>query len=175
MLFITHYAQFLTLPHTKTDKTTRKTLIKHITTSCQNNEDFIKREYQEQHERVLRNAKSPKRLQIAVSESCQKKKFQFDPYLIINTHCDTFNKQEATKLSTLLNYGPKNDDIQRFCFPTKTEPLIGGEKDASCYIHVCLAPPGSQLIVIYDPLTKSFWKKVITISPKQSNREFLLT
>ena len=65
MIFITHYAQFLTLPHTKMDQTVKKLLIKHITTSCRTNEDFIKKEYHEQHEKFLKNAKSPKkRLQI---------------------------------------------------------------------------------------------------------------
>lgn len=62
MLFVTNYSQYLTLPVNKIDPNLRKNMVQAVTKSCLTRDDFIREEYQAQHDKYLKSLKAPKRL-----------------------------------------------------------------------------------------------------------------
>jgi hypothetical protein len=106
MIYMAHYAQYLTLPSKKQDVTFRNLLITNMTKSCIDREDFQYVEEQAEERARLGSKRSSQRS----IDTHEKNKREFDPRLVLNHHCYKFNNVTSTKLSGLITYC-KSDDI----------------------------------------------------------------
>ena len=109
----------------------------------------------------------------------------FDPLNILNIQSNFGGKATSAKLSDmLLHMRNKYDDIQQFNHPANTcEDSVPEEDQAFIteptgklperFVFSTMATPGPHCILIYDPVSKQIFKKLITVNPRETSKEFV--